>query len=485
MRQFERYPIETGATFSVLQNKVNGSGILRNISLTGGYIEAPRIAISNSWIQLKVLAEDLGTIQTTARVLRQNERGFALHFAWTDRSSLQKLKNYLETVEPVTQTLRTLSPENGAALTEPFPNNIAFKDPIDSILRKSWASFVKNSSDSLLNTIIGWCHNAFCLDDDEEGTSPRETAFFAGTSPAIYEVRKKVQTFAPTSLPILLTGETGTGKEVFSREIHQNSRFKEGPFVPVNCGAIPMELAESLLFGHEKGSFTGAHTQQRGYLEAAADGTLFLDEIGDLPLPLQVKLLRVLQERSFTRIGSHKEVPVTCRIVTATNKNLKEEVRKGNFRQDLFYRLEGVIISLPPLRERVEDIVPMARFLVKRISRKMGLIPKFLSLETEEMIRTHPWKGNIRELGNALHRAVVVSRHLEIFPEDLGIGDSTASGSLPKSLRELRDRHEKDILCACLARHSGNVAKVADELGISRPSVYNMLKKYEQDLAGL
>ena len=295
------------------------------------------------------------------------------------------------------------------------------------------------------------------------------------------DVQKKVLTFAPTTLPILLTGETGTGKEVFSRVIHQNSRFKDGPFIPVNCGAIPMELAESLLFGHEKGSFTGAHAQQKGYMESAEAGTLFLDEIGDLPQPLQVKLLRVLQERVFTRIGSHKEIPLNCRIVTATNKNLKEEVQKGRFRQDLFYRLEGVMIAIPPLRERTEDLIPLARFLVKKISRTMGLIAKPLSIETENLIASYAWRGNVRELGNALHRAVVVSRHLEILPADLGIGEVFPRESAPRSLRELRDRHERDILWECLARHSGNVAKVAEEMGISRPSVYNMLKRYELD----
>lgn len=483
MRQFERFSVTTGATFNLLQNKVTGTGLLKNISLTGGYIETPRIASPNSWIHLRVLVEEMGTIQTTARILRQDEGGFALHFAWTDRSSLQRLRDFLEGTgtgdrKPGACALPELSSSAGVFRDSLHPNI-----PLDSILRKSWASFVKNSSDSLLNTLIGWCNNTFFLDED--GTSTHETDFFTGTSPSILEARKKIQTFAPTSLPILLTGETGTGKEVFSREIHQNSRFKDGPFIPVNCGAIPMEIAESLLFGHEKGSFTGAHAQQKGYLEAAEAGTLFLDEIGDLPLPLQVKLLRVLQERVFTRIGSHREIPLNCRIVTATNKNLRDEVQKGRFRQDLFYRLEGVIIFIPPLRERTEDVVPMARFLVKKISRKMGLIAKPLSSCAEALIGAHPWKGNVRELGNALHRAVVVSRHLEILPEDLGIGEAAVSGSSPRSLRELRDRHEKDILCSCLVRHAGNVAKVADELGISRPSVYNMLKKYDLDLAAL
>ncbi|MHB8544837.1 MAG: sigma 54-interacting transcriptional regulator [Leptospirales bacterium] len=472
VRQFERFPVSTGATFNVLQNKATGTGLLRNISLTGGYIQSSQITLPNSWIHLKLLSEELGSVQTTARILRQDTGGFGLHFAWTDRSSLQKLRDFLEKTG-----------KNGSA-TEGSLNPLISDLSLDSILRKSWASFVKTSSDSLLNTIIGWCHNAFFLDQTDRDPL-QEISFFNGLSPAINEVHKKIMTFAPTSLPVLLTGETGTGKEVFSRAIHQNSRFMDGPFIPVNCGAIPMELAESLLFGHEKGSFTGAHAQQKGYMESAESGTLFLDEIGDLPLSLQVKLLRVLQERVFTRIGSHKEIALNCRIVTATNKNLKEEIQKGRFRQDLFYRLEGVMIAIPPLRERTGDLVPMARFLVKKISRTMGLIAKPLSLEAEELIAGYPWRGNVRELGNALHRAVVVSRHLEILPSDLGIGEVSPPGSAPRSLRELRDRHERDILWGCLVRHAGNVAKVADELGISRPSVYNMLKRHDLDHAPL
>ena len=468
VRQFERYPVVTGVTFNVLQNKMTGTGLFKNISLTGGYIDFPQATSPNSWIHLKFLSEELGGVQATARILRQNTGGFGLHFAWTDRSSLQKLRDFLEKTGP--------NNSSGNKIQAPVSPEI----PIDSILRKSWASFVKNSSDSLLNTIIGWCHNSFFL-DPEDRDSLQEIPFFSGSSPAIHDVQKKVLTFAPTTLPILLTGETGTGKEIFSRAIHQNSRFKAGPFIPVNCGAIPMELAESLLFGHEKGSFTGAHAQQKGYMESAESGTLFLDEIGDLPQPLQVKLLRVLQERVFTRIGSHKEIPLNCRIVTATNKNLKEEVQKGRFRQDLFYRLEGVMITIPPLRERTEDLIPLARFLVKKISRTMGLIAKPLSMEAETLITSYAWRGNVRELGNALHRAVVVSRHLEILPEDLGVGEISPRGSAPRSLRELRDRHERDILWGCLVRHSGNVAKVAEEMGISRPSVYNMLKRHDLD----
>ncbi|AIA30169.1 sigma-54-dependent Fis family transcriptional regulator [Leptospirillum ferriphilum] len=472
MRQFERFSSDTTISFSVFQNRASGQGILKNISLSGGFIESRQIPPPNTWVTLKFSHDSIGTIQTAARSLREDKRGFSIHFAWTDRTALSSLRDFLTTLGGTRDPGRK-SPEDPT-------EESSLDQPIDSLIRKTWASFVRNSSGSLLNTMISWCHSAFFY-DAEETENPEET-FFQGSSPSIADVYRKIRIFAPTSLPVLLMGETGTGKEVFSRTIHHYSAQKEGPFVPVNCGAIPESLAESLLFGHEKGSFTGAIAQQKGYLESAADGTLFLDEIGDLPLPLQVKLLRVLQERVFNRIGSHVQIPLKCRIVTATNKDLKEEVRKGTFRQDLFYRLEGVAISIPPLRERTDDLLPLAQFLVQKISRKMGLIAKALSPEAERLIQSHPWKGNVRELGNALHRAVIVSRHIEILPEDLGIASSSFVKEPSGSLRERRERHEKEILSACLLRHGGNVGKIADELGISRPSVYNMIKKFALDL---
>lgn len=468
MRQFERFSSDTSVSFNVFQNKASGQGILKNVSLSGGFIESRHAAPPNTWLSLKISHDRIGTIQTAARSLREDARGFSIHFAWTDRTALSSLRDFLSTMgQPI----------------GPSKEEASLEGPIDSLIRKTWASFVRNASGSLLNTMISWCHSAFFY-DAEETENPEDT-FYQGNSPAITDVYRKIRIFAPTSLPVLLMGETGTGKEVFSRTIHHYSAQKEGPFIPVNCGAIPESLAESLLFGHEKGSFTGATAQQKGYIESAADGTLFLDEIGDLPLSLQVKLLRVLQERVFNRIGSHTQIPLTCRIVTATNKDLKEEVRKGTFRQDLFYRLEGVSISIPPLRERAGDLLPLAHFLVQKISRKMGLIAKALSPEAERLIESHPWKGNVRELGNALHRAVIVSRHIEILPEDLGVGLPSSGKEPSGSLRERRERHEKEILSSCLLRHGGNVGKIADELGISRPSVYNMLKKHALELPSL
>ncbi len=456
MRQFDRYAVNAGVSFrSPSLGRTPVRGALRDLSLSGGRIAAPQPVPPNSWLSLEIEHPSLGLLQTSARVVRPADEGFGVHFLWTDRKSLQALRDFLSPLAGLSDAERE-----------------------DSTLRKIWGTLLRNSPDSLVNTMISWCNSTFALEDEMAGKDGED--FYEGTSPAIQKVYEKIRLFAPTTLPVLLEGETGTGKEVFSRTVHRLSQSADGPFVPVNCGAIPPTLAESLLFGHEKGSFTGANARQKGHFEEAAGGTLFLDEIGDLPLPIQVKMLRVLQERAFSRVGSHEEIPLSCRIVAASNKDLKREVREGRFRQDLYYRLEGVAVTIPPLRERAEDILPLARFLARKISRRMGLIAKDFSPAAERLIASHPWTGNVRELLNAVHRAVVVSRHIEILPEDLGVGlpsDRPGGGTL----RERRERHEREVLYACLSRNGGNVGKVADELGISRPSVYNLMRKYALD----
>ena len=456
MRQFDRYAVNAGVSYrSHALGHVALRGEIRDLSLSGGRIATTQLLSPNSWLSLEIEHAGLGILQTSARVVRPAEDGVGVHFFWTDRKSLHALRDFLSPLSGVTEAERE-----------------------DSTLRKIWGTLLRTSPDSLVNTMISWCNSTFALEEEIAGKEGEE--FYEGTSPAIRKVYEKIRLCAPTALPVLLEGETGTGKEVFSRTVHRLSQNAGGPYVPVNCGAIPPTLAESLLFGHEKGSFTGANTRQNGHFEEAEGGTIFLDEIGDLPLQIQVKLLRVLQERAFSRVGSHEEIPLSCRIVAASNKDLKREVREGRFRQDLYYRLEGVAVSIPSLRERTEDILPLARFLSRKISRCMGLITKDFSPAAERLILTHPWVGNVRELSNAVHRSVVVSRHIEILPEDLGVGlssDRRGGGTL----RERRERHEREVLYACLSRNGSNVGKVAEELGISRPSVYNLMKKYALD----
>lgn len=487
MRQFERYAVPAAVSFEIMNKKNTGEGLLRDVSLSSGFIESPRNIPLHSWLKVRMSIPKQLDIQTMGQVLRLSCGGFALHFNWLDRVELghfvEMLRNHpLSSRQPPLPEILDpgLFPEPG----EKGLCSSCDDSSVEILYRKSWASFIENAPAHYFEMMINWSRETFLSKPVAEEFDIEDPSAFIGKSPAILEAMKKIRTFAPTTLPVLLIGETGSGKEIFARFVHQKSQFREGPFVPVNCGAIPDHLAESLLFGHEKGSFSGAHQTQKGYLEAANGGTILLDEIGELPLMLQVKLLRVLQERVFTRVGSQKEIPLQCRIVSATNKNLKEEVLKGTFRQDLYYRLEGVMISIPPLRERKEDLLQLATFLVRDISVKMGLLPKPLSAESNEVILNAPWVGNVRELYNAIHRAVIVSEHSKIHPGDLGLErlEGPPRQESPRTLRELRDAYEKNILWESLVRNGGNVAKVSGELDVSRPSVYNMLKKYQFDL---
>jgi len=230
---------------------------------------------------------------------------------------------------------------------------------------------------------------------------------------------ERIERLAPSEANVLITGETGTGKELVARHIHQLSRRRQGPFVAVNCGAFPESLVESELFGHEKGAFTGATQSKAGWFEAAQGGTLFLDEIGDLPMNMQVKLLRVLQEREVVRLGSRAPTPIDVRLVAATNVNLADAVAAGHFREDLFYRLHVAAIPLPPLRERPGDVLPLARFFLEEHSRRLGYPLASLTAEAERTLQAHGWPGNIRELENVIHHALLVCRHRQVQPGDL------------------------------------------------------------------
>lgn len=249
--------------------------------------------------------------------------------------------------------------------------------------------------------------------------------------PRSQELLSRIERLAPSEANTLIIGETGTGKELVARHIHHLSRRGREPFVAVNCGAFAETLVESELFGHEKGAFTGATSNKAGWFEAANGGTLFLDEIGDLPLNMQVKLLRVLQEREVVRLGSRTPIPINVRLVAATNVNLADAVVAGHFREDLFYRLHVATIRLPPLRERPGDILPLAEFFIEEHCRRLGYDRASLSLEAERKLLGHSWPGNIRELENAIHHALLVCRQQVVAPQDLHLVDMRPQAVLP------------------------------------------------------
>lgn len=311
-----------------------------------------------------------------------------------------------------------------------------------------------------------------------------------GAAESMAELRRLIERVAPTNSTVLITGESGTGKEVVARLIHRLGKRIDGPFVPINLGGIPENLLESELFGYEKGAFTGADSRKTGLFELAAGGTLFLDEAGEMPVQLQVKLLRVLQEKRIMRLGGSRQIPIDVRIVAATNRDLEAAVKAGSFREDLFYRLAVIRLKLPPLRERREDIPLLARAFVERFSAEMGKGSLSLSDEALNLLAAYPFPGNVRELENAVERAVILCDGRELRPGDFsfagaGMGrfpadrESAAPGAAEPPLpgESLRDLERRAIAIA-LERNGGHRERTAAELGITRRTLLNKMKEY-------
>jgi len=310
-------------------------------------------------------------------------------------------------------------------------------------------------------------------DNDPERS---EGSMFWGSSNAMRAIRKTLDKIAPTDATVLITGENGTGKDVLAREIHYRSLRREKPMVAVDAGAITETLFESELFGHVKGAFTDAHTDHAGKFEQADGGTLFLDEIGNIPPHLQAKLLRAIQSRSIIRVGGTEAKPVDIRLICATNMDLEKLVREGRFREDLYYRINTVHIALPPLRERVEDIVPLAGIFLKRFAEKYHRPLEGLSDSAKEALGNHNWGGNIRELQNVIEKAVILSDGTSLSAKDLQLEDNIKiSGTTIKAVNEAE---EERLVREAMSRVGGNISAAAKQLGVSRPTLYAKLKKY-------
>jgi two-component system NtrC family response regulator len=284
------------------------------------------------------------------------------------------------------------------------------------------------------------------------------------------EVCRIAERVAPADVTVLLTGESGTGKEVLARALHEGSERAARKFVAINCAAVPENLLESELFGHEKGAFTGAVKQTVGKFEQAHEGTLFLDEIGDMPLALQAKLLRFLQERVIERVGGRNAIAVNARVVAATNRNLGEMIAGGQFREDLFYRLSEIELHIPPLRERMGDAVLLARYFFQRFSSTLGRTVKGFAPDALAAISSYQWPGNVRELENRVKRALVLAAGDLISAANLGL----SAGHFPP-LREWRERADKEAVTSALSLSGDNVSAAAKLLGISRPTLYELM----------
>ena len=304
------------------------------------------------------------------------------------------------------------------------------------------------------------------------------TPMYWGSSQAMAAIQKTVDKIAPTDATVLITGENGTGKDVLAREIHARSLRSEKPMVAVDAGAITETLFESELFGHVKGAFTDAHTDHVGKFEQADGGTLFLDEIGNIPLHLQAKLLRVIQNRSVVRVGGSKAIPVNIRLICATNMNLEQLVRDGRFREDLYYRINTVSISLPPLRERNEDIVPLAQLFLERFAQKYHRHLTGLDDSARKALESCYWSGNIRELQNCIEKAVILSDGALLTGKDLQMEIAKIGTAGTGTLRAISEAEEERLVREAMGRCNGNISGAAKLLGISRPTLYAKLKKY-------
>ena len=309
-----------------------------------------------------------------------------------------------------------------------------------------------------------------------------------GQSPALTEIRDQIARVAPTNGRVLILGESGTGKELIARAVHKMSHRAKNSFVKVNCAAIPEELIESELFGSDRGAFTGAVKTRDGKFLQADGGTLFLDEIGDMSLSVQAKVLRALEQGEFERVGGAKTFRVDVRVIAATNKNLHAEVEQGKFREDLYFRLNVIPLTAPPLRERREDIPALAEHFLNAYAEENGFLPKALSAEARDLLLQYDWPGNIRELKNLVERLSIMVSGDTIYPEDLptldGMSIPRQPGSFPdlgagKTLRQVREAVERHYIAEALERHKGNVTRASNALGIERTNLHKKIKQYD------
>jgi two-component system NtrC family response regulator len=342
--------------------------------------------------------------------------------------------------------------------------------------------FAKPFEPELLNLTVERAFRLFELQSENrrlrEMHQPDALFGLITRDPELMRISRTIEKVASSNATVMLLGESGTGKEVLARGLHGASPRRNGKFVAINCAAIPENLLESELFGFEKGAFTGASKQTMGKIETAHGGTLMLDEIGDLPFPLQAKLLRFLQERTIERLGGRQEIPVDVRIVCATHQDLNALSKEGRFREDLYYRLAEIVINIPPLRSRVGDAAMLAHAFVKKFAQEQNRPAMTLSEDAVRAVELHRWPGNIRELENCIKRAIIMADGKQITSDDLGLKsvvEDAADNSL--DLRMIRDNAERGAIISALGRVNGNMVKASELLGVSRPTLYDLMHR--------
>ncbi|HUZ73958.1 MAG TPA: PEP-CTERM-box response regulator transcription factor [Stellaceae bacterium] len=376
------------------------------------------------------------------------------------------------------EALRLLSPDTKVIIATGNENR---EHALRSIALGAYDFFQKPVDIDLLRLIVERAFRLYELETENRSlaeAAPRSPIDgVLGTSDLMLRLLRVVEKIAPTDVAVLLLGESGTGKELLAQAIHRLSARAKGPFVAINCAAIPETLLESELFGHEKGAFTGAVRQTIGKIEKADKGTLFLDEIGDLPLAMQVKVLRFLQDHVVERIGGRQQIHVDVRIVCATNQDLDKLIADSRFREDLYYRLNELKLNIPPLRERNGDALLLASYFLKKFNDQYGRSLKGFTAESIAAIRQHPWRGNVRELENRMKRAVVMAEGPLVTGPDMDLASSEAA-ELSLDLRSARSRAEREVLQLALTQSGGNLSTAAKLLGISRPTLYSLAKEH-------
>jgi two-component system NtrC family response regulator len=341
--------------------------------------------------------------------------------------------------------------------------------------------YQKPIDSDVLNQIVHRAHHVYELEEDNRQLTLRQLNLpvegVVANSPQMQDVCQKIEKVASSDATVLLLGDSGTGKELCARALHSKNTSITGRFVAINCAAIPENLLESELFGYEKGAFTGAVKTTIGKIEYAEGGTLFLDEMGELPLPLQAKLLRFLQERVVERIGGREEIPVNVRVICATHQNLEEKIKAKEFREDLYYRINEIPIYIPPLRERDGDALLLARSFFDQMSENHGKRYKGFTKNAIAAIEMHDWPGNVRELKNRIKRAVIMADGKYLTAADLELDTPEKSGLSSLNLREVREVAEKDVILRALNQVNGKIAPAAELLGVSRPTLYDLIQK--------
>ncbi|MEE8532349.1 MAG: PEP-CTERM-box response regulator transcription factor [Alphaproteobacteria bacterium] len=376
------------------------------------------------------------------------------------------------------EAIRSIAPQSRVIVVT---GNEDRENAVRAVSLGAYDFYQKPIDAEVLGLIIDRAHHLYELEEENRRLarvgedSPLRGVTTA--SPDMLKLCRTIEKVAPVDVCVLLAGESGTGKELLAKALHELGPRGRKRFVAINCAAIPETLLESELFGHEKGAFTGAIKQTRGKVELADGGTLLLDEIGDVPLGLQVKLLRFLQERSIERIGGRKEIPVDVRIVCATNQDLDELIKAGRFREDLYYRISEMVITIPPLRDRENDPALLARSFLHRLNKELGRSVRGFTGDALAALANHSWPGNVRELENRVKRAVIMAEGNRITAQDLELDAPDEEAPSP-SLKEVRERAEREALQRALAQVDGNVSRAAKLLGVSRPTLYDLMRHH-------